>query len=197
MKKIYTIGRDESCDIVISDSTNVISRQHATIRVESNDKIFIIDQSRNGTYINGMKMSSNVEIPISRNDVVSFAHVYNLDWSLVPAEKNTTLKIVLASVVSIAIIGTVAWLIFFNDNKKSPEPTPKTQVETPSEVTPETQIENQDSVINETPIETEVVKESKPIATPIKQKPIKKAEPKNDSEEKDNTEENIGHMPLY
>ena len=84
MKKIYTIGRDEGCDIVIPDSTDVISRLHATIRVEDNDKIFITDQSRNGTYVNGMKMSSNVEIPVSRKDVVSFAHIYNLDWSLHP-----------------------------------------------------------------------------------------------------------------
>ena len=61
MKKIYTIGRDGGCDIVIPDNTDVISRLHATIRVESNDKIYLTDQSRNGTYINGMKMSSNVE----------------------------------------------------------------------------------------------------------------------------------------
>ena len=49
MKKIYTIGRDESCDIVIPDNTDIISRLHATIRVESNNKLFITDQSRNGT----------------------------------------------------------------------------------------------------------------------------------------------------
>ena len=79
MKKIYTIGRGEECDIVIADNTDVISRLHATIRVEANDKIFLVDQSRNGTYVNGMKMSSNVEVPVSRKDVVSFAHIYNLD----------------------------------------------------------------------------------------------------------------------
>ena len=79
MKKIYTIGRDEGCDIVIQDNTDVISRLHATLRIESNNKIYLIDQSLNGTYINGMKMSSNVEIPVSREDVISFAHIYNLD----------------------------------------------------------------------------------------------------------------------
>ncbi len=92
MKKIYTIGREEGCDIVIPDTTDIISRLHATIRVEDNDKIFIIDQSLNGTYINGMKMSSNVEIPVTREDVVSFAHIYNLDWSLVPKAKSNLLK---------------------------------------------------------------------------------------------------------
>lgn len=110
MKKIYTIGRDEGCDIVIPDSTDVISRLHATIRVESNDKIFLIDQSRNGTYVNGMKMTSNVEIPVSRKDVVSFAHIYNLDWSLVPKNKGNILKIILVSLLSILLIVGIAYV---------------------------------------------------------------------------------------
>lgn len=45
MKKIYTIGRGEECDIVIPDNTDIISRLHATIRVESNGKIYLTDQS--------------------------------------------------------------------------------------------------------------------------------------------------------
>ena len=111
MKKIYTIGRDEGCDIVIPDSTDVISRLHATIRVESNDKIFLIDQSRNGTYVNGMKMSSNVEIPISRKDVVSFAHIYNLDWSLVPKHKGNTIKTILIILASLIVMTGIAYAI--------------------------------------------------------------------------------------
>ncbi|MBR5480333.1 MAG: FHA domain-containing protein, partial [Bacteroidaceae bacterium] len=34
MKKIYTIGREESCDIVIPDQTDVVSRLHATLRID-------------------------------------------------------------------------------------------------------------------------------------------------------------------
>lgn len=120
MKKIYTIGRDEGCDIVIQDSTDVISRLHATIRVEPNDKIFLIDQSRNGTYINGMKMSSNVEIPVSRKDVISFAHIYNLDWSTVPKHKGGILKTILITLICLIIItgGTLAALKFLNNSDK-------------------------------------------------------------------------------
>lgn len=62
MKKIYTIGREEGCDIVIPDNSDVISRLHATIRIESEDKIFITDQSRNGTYVNGMKISDRKSV---------------------------------------------------------------------------------------------------------------------------------------
>ena len=70
MKKIYTIGRDEGCDIVIPDSTDVISRLHATIRVESNDKIYLIDQSRNGTYVNGNVYVLGDVIDLQNNDVI-------------------------------------------------------------------------------------------------------------------------------
>ena len=104
MKKIYTIGRDEECDIIIQDNTDVISRLHATLRVESNDKLFLIDQSRNGTYVNGMKMSSNVEIPVTRKDVISFAHIHELDWSQVPKQKKNFVKPLLITLACIAII---------------------------------------------------------------------------------------------
>lgn len=124
MKKIYTIGRDEGCDIVIPDSTDVISRLHATIRIESNDKIFIIDQSRNGTYVNGMKMSSNVEIPVSRKDVVSFAHIYNLDWSLVPKHKGNTIKMIFIILASLIVMTGIAYAIisYLNDSAETTGP---------------------------------------------------------------------------
>ena len=121
MKKIYTIGRDEGCDIVIPDSTDVISRLHATIRVESNDKIYLTDQSRNGTYINGMKMSSNVEIPVSCKDVVSLAHIYELDWSLVPKQKNKT-KIFFWAVLLVALLGVAAYFFFGLNSGDSKDP---------------------------------------------------------------------------
>lgn len=121
MKKIYTIGRDEGCDIVIPDSTDVISRLHATIRVESNDKIYLTDQSRNGTYINGMKMSSNVEIPVSRKDIVSLAHIYELDWSLVPKQKNKT-KIFFWAVLFVDLLGVAAYFFFGLNRGDSKEP---------------------------------------------------------------------------
>lgn len=121
MKKIYTIGRDEGCDIVIPDNTDVISRLHATIRVEANDKIFLTDQSRNGTYVNGMKMSSNVEVPISRKDVVSFAHIHNLDWSLVPKQKNSKLKMVTIIIPILVIIGIVCYFIWSTKKQALPD----------------------------------------------------------------------------
>ena len=35
--KIYSIGRDINCNIVIDDNTDVISRRHATLNVSSSE----------------------------------------------------------------------------------------------------------------------------------------------------------------
>lgn len=175
MKKIYTIGRDEGCDIVIPDSTDVISRLHATIRVESNDKIFIIDQSRNGTYVNGMKMSSNVEIPVSRKDVVSFAHIYNLDWSLVPKHKGNVLKTILIILASLIVMTGIAYAVISYLNKKETVDTPTEVPE--SQFTPPTQEETikPDTVVVR---DTVVVAKEKPKVKEVKQDTVKVEKPK-------------------
>lgn len=82
--KALSIGRDMSCDIVLHDNTDVISRRHAILNITSSGKMTIVDQSRNGTYVNGIKVSANVPVPVTRKDVVSFAHVAQLDWSQIP-----------------------------------------------------------------------------------------------------------------
>ena len=81
--KALSIGRDMSCDIVLHDNTDVISRRHAILNITSSGKMTIVDQSRNGTYVNGIKISANVPVPVTRKDVISFAHVSQLDWNLV------------------------------------------------------------------------------------------------------------------
>ena len=175
MKKIYTIGRDEGCDIVIPDSTDVISRLHATIRVESNDKIFLIDQSRNGTYVNGMKMSSNVEIPVSRKDVVSFAHIYNLDWSLVPKHKGNTIKTILIILASLIVMTGIAYAIISYLNNQEAVDTP---TEVPkSQFTPPTQEETikPDTVVVR---DTVIVAKEKPKTKEVKQDIVKVEKPK-------------------
>ena len=101
--KALSIGRDQTCDIVINDSTDVISRRHAILNISSSGKITLIDQSRNGTYVNGIRISPNVPVPVSRKDIISFAHVAKLDWNAVPAS-NVGMRYALIGVVTVLVI---------------------------------------------------------------------------------------------
>lgn len=101
--KTYSIGRDLNCDIVINDSTDVISRRHALLNVTSSGKMTIIDQSSNGTYVNGIRISQNVPVPVTRKDIISLAHVAKLDWNQVP-RSNQWVNYVIAIVVGIVVI---------------------------------------------------------------------------------------------
>ena len=110
--KAYSIGRDVACDIVISDSTDVISRRHAVLNVTSSGKMTILDQSHNGTYVNGIRISQNVAVPVTRKDNISFAHVARLDWNRIP-KQGSALKYVLWSLLGLVVLGGTAWLIIF------------------------------------------------------------------------------------
>ncbi len=101
--KTYSIGRDLNCDIVINDSTDVISRRHALLNVTASGKMTIIDQSSNGTYVNGIRISQNVPVPVTRKDIISLAHVAKLDWDQVP-KSNQWIKYVIAIVATVAVI---------------------------------------------------------------------------------------------
>ncbi|HEY7700418.1 MAG TPA: FHA domain-containing protein, partial [Vicinamibacteria bacterium] len=66
-KDVVTIGRSKKNDLVLADQW--LSRIHAEIRRE-NGRHYIRDmESRNGTYVNGMKLSQRV--PLQNGDVVT------------------------------------------------------------------------------------------------------------------------------
>ncbi len=121
MKRIYTIGRDPQCDIIIQDMTDVVSRVHAVLKLEPNGKMFIKDQSKNGTYINGMRVTPNVEIPISRKDSISFANVRELDWSVIPNPMKKKMTILSFSLLGVGVAGLLTWLVLGTSIFK-PEP---------------------------------------------------------------------------
>lgn len=108
--KSYSIGRDAGCDIVLNDNTDIISRRHAVLTVASSGKMTITDLSTNGTYINGQRISSNVAVPVSRKDSVSFAHVSTLDWNIIP-KSNQWLTYLIIGLVVCAIGAACAILI--------------------------------------------------------------------------------------
>lgn len=77
-----TIGRGDGCQIFIDDE--MISRRHAILKVSTFGKMEIVDMSKNGTFVNGIRLRPNVPVPVKRKDVVSFANVSKLDWKQVP-----------------------------------------------------------------------------------------------------------------
>lgn len=106
--KVYSIGREHGCDILINDNTDVISRRHAVLNVSPSGKMTIVDQSHNGTYVNGIRISPNVPVPVTRKDNISFAHVARLDWNMVPKSNSAILRYVVIGVVAlVAVIGGV------------------------------------------------------------------------------------------
>ena len=80
--KVISIGRDSTQNICYDNE--MVSRRHALLKIYSNGKIELISMGKNGTFVNGIMCKQNVAYPIKRKDVVSFAHVCELDWSLVP-----------------------------------------------------------------------------------------------------------------
>ena len=105
--KIYSIGRDVNCNIVINDNTDVISRRHAILNVAPSGKMTIVDQSHNGTYVNGIRIQPNVPVPVTRKDNVSFAHVARLDWNMVPKETTPLMYAIVGVVALLVIVGAV------------------------------------------------------------------------------------------
>ena len=117
--KAISIGRDNECNIVLNDKTDVVSRRHAVLNITSTGKMTIIDQSHNGTYVNGIRVTSNTPFPVTRKDVVSFAHIIQLDWNLVP---NTAAKMrnTIIGIIALVIIlcGPTAFFLNNRDNHK-------------------------------------------------------------------------------
>jgi hypothetical protein len=106
--KVYSIGRGIECSIVIDDNTDVISRQHAVLNVSPWGKMTIVDNSHNGTYVNGIRINSNVPVPVTRKDNISFAHIARLDWNRIPKTYNPLL---IAGIV-LAALGVLVGLFF-------------------------------------------------------------------------------------
>lgn len=117
--KVITIGRDGSQDICLDNE--MISRRHAILRVYNNGKMEIVSLGQNGTCVNGNPCKPNTNYPLKRNDVVSFAHVYELDWALIPNPlkwlKITAWAVVIISLISVAVVLTYKYLPIGKDKK--------------------------------------------------------------------------------
>ena len=66
----FVIGREYDCDLVLNDSGQHISRQHAELqRNEAGDLVFL-DRSTNGTLLNGKELNKGDKVALSDGDRV-------------------------------------------------------------------------------------------------------------------------------
>lgn len=181
MNKVYTIGRDPSCDIVISDPTDVVSRVHATLKIKGNGKYLLSDQSMNGTYINGIKIEPNEEIPVTRKDVISFAHVRDLDWNQIPQEKSDNLKWIFG-IIGLLLAISVIVFFFLPEDEKLENPVEGENI-------PEV-VEEPQSTLPDTIIKEKIIVQPKAA-----EKPSKKKDKTKEKKDKDREEEKEKQIP--
>ena len=67
-RAIYGIGSHFNNDIQISGGT--VSRYHATIKVGKDNKVYIVDHSKNGTTVDGKKIPANSPTRIKKNSAI-------------------------------------------------------------------------------------------------------------------------------
>jgi pSer/pThr/pTyr-binding forkhead associated (FHA) protein len=109
-KHSITIGTNPDNKIQIFNDK--VSRYHAKIKIDKKNRLFINDQSSNGTFVNGSRISKNSDFPIKRGDRVNFANVQELDWSKIP--KAGLKPVLLILPIFLALIGAG---IYFNYDK--------------------------------------------------------------------------------
>ena len=123
--KTITIGRGEGCHIYIDDE--LMSRRHAIIKIPTFGGMEIVDMSKNGTFVNGVRLRPNVPFPVKRTDVVNFADVAQLDWSQVP-DPMKYYKLG-AAIVGGLVVFLLAFFLMKHLLSTSDEPSPKPATE--------------------------------------------------------------------
>ncbi len=105
---LYGIGSHFNNDIQISGST--VSRYHATIKHGRDGKMYIVDHSKNGTTVDGAKITSNTPYRIKRKSAVVCGGV-PVDLSRLPWPADTWKYIlgIAAGILALAGIGFGVW----------------------------------------------------------------------------------------
>ncbi len=101
-KSVFNVGSNYRNDIILN--SQLVSRYHASLRIDKKGKIFIHDNgSKNGTEVNGVKITPLKDYPIKRGDnvVVGGEDISENIKTLIPANKT---KQILAWVAGIAVV---------------------------------------------------------------------------------------------
>lgn len=150
MKKLI-IGRNNACDIVIPDTSDLVSRKQAVLAVSFWGKMVLYDTSGNGTYINGQKLEHGKGQRVTRKDKINFARTHDFDWNNVKDPWHREKIFVLAAIVVIIVLSalTVLFVSLHDDSEPSK---PKTEevhgIDNPTKKTITTVNEKQTEVVS-------------------------------------------------
>lgn len=176
MKKLI-IGRNNACDIVIPDTSDLVSRKQAVLTYSFWGKMVLYDTSNNGTYINGQKLENGKGYRVTRRDKVNFARIADLDWKEVkdPYRKSKILSIIFICVTFFIGLALLLALYFLWPMEKEPAVPEKMEMV----------IEQEEDVETVHPKEVDV--EEQPVQQPVKtsKKRTAKPYPKQNSQEKE------------
>lgn len=142
MKKL-TIGRNNACDIIIPDITDLVSRKQAVLTYSFWGKMVLYDTSNNGTYVNGQKLENGKGFCVTRKDKVNFARIADLDWNEVkdPYKRTKTIASICTFVLIVFAVLLTLW--FSMSKEENVQPPAKTEIsldkgETETTVHPQT-----------------------------------------------------------
>lgn len=109
----------------------------------------IVDQSSNGTYVNGIRISQNVPVPVTRKDIVSLAHVAKLDWNQVPKSNQWMKYAIIAGIAIVVILGVIFGVKHLkSDPDNNGGVTPSTTEQVDSVAIKQKEVARQDSIKN-------------------------------------------------
>lgn len=106
MKKIV-IGRGHDCDIIIEDTTDVVSRRQIAIAFDFLGRMTLYDLSTNGTYVNGVRVPKPSGVSVKYGDSVNFGNVCDFDLKRVK-DPYRNLRIILGVTACVIILGIAA-----------------------------------------------------------------------------------------
>jgi flagellar motor switch protein FliM len=92
-KESIVMGRNAACEIHLNN--RVVSNQHARVIIEKG-RFFIVDQSANGTYVNGKQIPPRTPAPLNNGDTISiypFQLVFTLSQSASTEDTHVDFKV--------------------------------------------------------------------------------------------------------